>query len=1408
MKLKRLLSLAMICVAWVGGAWADTSLLTAANGWQKVTDLSSLTLSDYYFAFVDNDKDLMLSFEEGVNQSSSIDYKTMVYRTGARAEMTPAMLWTLEDNNSAVSGSHIIKSAVYQDKFLQTEWDASWFCRTHDNGGGDNSWGAWIFAFADNSWTIQNGKYADKGYLGPWNDAFTNGMNVAGNKTGNNVGHFQIYAIKRSDVDWLTAATQSNPANISYKITNANAGFKGTSGWTAAGTNIEFKRNGNVGFDGVAGFLEPSMWGSDTGYDFTVTQTINNLPTGKYKVRAAGQNSSGNTLTLNCGGTNTFTYPSQDTSNGTIDQAGNTVTAGSGVAGWVWGGTDNYLDATGSLTITFHTSASTQKQWANFDNVELYYLGKNLRDGSTPTTSGVSATAATWYAIQVQVAGSYTLTPSAGTVYYTQNGELMPDEADAEATSTTTATDLDLKVGYLYVKASEDATINLTPNTKTYTVGTAIQSANYIQNGQTVTITYGEAGTNDTEATFAKLGDVTFNGANIDVTVSGRSFSFTVPDNVETSTAYTLSIPAGAFGYEGHATCEAQDITLTTPAVFDGTYYIKTADGKYISRGAKYNTEAALDPWGIALNVATDSNNGTTLYFTDNDKPLGVATGGDMYTDNTSLEYRYTIIAAEGGYSIKNIAYGKYVVAGNNSDGKPVANTAAEPYIWTLVAPATHTAEMTALKNYQAAEAAKAAGLDMTTVVALEAEVETWDGNKPVTLSALDNTNEYYQSTGERKGSVEISKTGLYKLTIPAYNRTGSADNAYKRYTNETDALTAYIYMGDAKTQIRSLYSEAGKDTETSDYVKPANATQWWPNTKATGTAEFNAGKYANDVWVWLEAGQTYNFGIVSDGNGKCDNWIWFDTPTLTYYSQNLYPKFAELYEQCKPWTEGDEYATTYNSYADYNEATDQAALKVAIDYMTTNFDTYAWDNASPEHPYLVEGVISRSECTENGGNDPTIDWAGSGRSTATGQHWSGDASRVYFTQNHENGAARKQTVTIPNKGLYMLKTSIRPINSASYAEISVGSETVRTYGPTGTEGGTIATDGTEYESVAAGIAAGATFANDNKGYGWIYQNIIFTSDDNETKTISINLSNANVNREADCGGMFLYYVGQNYDKVDGNTHYYYGNYSAPSFEVTEAIPVIDATKATVSGATVKRTNPNGLVYLSSGSTADGGNNVVTGGTCANLVLTDGYPFTATKNFEATSAKYTMTAIAGGKFGTLVLPFAATLPPGGKAYSLDADINVIDGNVRGSELTSLQANTPALVTAAGDYTGANVDIAVSSASTQYTNGNLTGVYQSTQAPVGSYVLQKHGETVAFYLVGDVQPTIKPFRAFIPAQSSNVKAISVIFDGEATAIDGINAENAENSEIYDLCGRKVTKAQKGVYIVNGKKMIIK
>ena len=45
-------------------------------------------------------------------------------------------------------------------------------------------------------------------------------------------------------------------------------------------------------------------------------------------------------------------------------------------------------------------------------------------------------------------------------------------------------------------------------------------------------------------------------------------------------------------------------------------------------------------------------------------------------------------------------------------------------------------------------------------------------------------------------------------------------------------------------------------------------------------------------------------------------------------------------------------------------------------------------------------------------------------------------------------------------------------------------------------------------------------------------------------------------------------------------------------------------------------------------------------------------------------------------------------------------------------------------------------------------------------------------------------------------------------GEDTAVEGIEAE-ADNAEIYDLTGRRIAEITKaGIYIVNGKKVLVK
>ena len=71
-------------------------------------------------------------------------------------------------------------------------------------------------------------------------------------------------------------------------------------------------------------------------------------------------------------------------------------------------------------------------------------------------------------------------------------------------------------------------------------------------------------------------------------------------------------------------------------------------------------------------------------------------------------------------------------------------------------------------------------------------------------------------------------------------------------------------------------------------------------------------------------------------------------------------------------------------------------------------------------------------------------------------------------------------------------------------------------------------------------------------------------------------------------------------------------------------------------------------------------------------------------------------------------------------------------------------------------------------------------------------------------------TMKAFRAYFEfldvlseVDNAGVK-MYVNIDDEETGIENVNVN--DNNMIYDLSGRRVSKTQKGVYIVNGKKVM--
>ena len=182
-------------------------------------------------------------------------------------------------------------------------------------------------------------------------------------------------------------------------------------------------------------------------------------------------------------------------------------------------------------------------------------------------------------------------------------------------------------------------------------------------------------------------------------------------------------------------------------------------------------------------------------------------------------------------------------------------------------------------------------------------------------------------------------------------------------------------------------------------------------------------------------------------------------------------------------------------------------------------------------------------------------------------------------------------------------------------------------------------------------------------------------------------------------------------------------------------------------------------------------------------------------------------------YSTLCLPFSYTC--GNKNIELFTFGGLKDGKTL--VLTppddadgEVNANTPVIFKATNAGT---LELATSrpfklSASTSLTvekgdGVSLIGTYAKLSAPKGSYVLQSQNDMEAFYKVGSTLPSVLANRCYLTSASGEVKAFA--FPGCPTAIDGLEAD-ANESAIYDIAGRKVSKADKGIYIVDGKKVV--
>ncbi|MBP3745796.1 MAG: discoidin domain-containing protein [Prevotella sp.] len=216
------------------------------------------------------------------------------------------------------------------------------------------------------------------------------------------------------------------------------------------------------------------------------------------------------------------------------------------------------------------------------------------------------------------------------------------------------------------------------------------------------------------------------------------------------------------------------------------------------------------------------------------------------------------------------------------------------------------------------------------------------------------------------------------------------------------------------------------------------------------------------------------------------------------------------------------------------------------------------------------------------------------------------------------------------------------------------------------------------------------------------------------------------------------------------------------------------------------------------------------------VVFSDGYPVYPVNFGRQTTLTYSRT-IAAGEYATVCLPRELPVPDGLEAYELSAATSTAIEFVKATGL-SLHPYVPyvvrnvsgADVTLKIDGTKGNVELGrgVGELTVTKDGVSLTGNFRQLTAAdsEGRAALRKNG-TVAWLSSGTV--AVGAFQAYLSGLT-DIQSKTLSFGGDiVTGITEVEGRSRmTDGTVYNLSGQRVAKPSTGVYIRNGKKMIVR
>lgn len=257
----------------------------------------------------------------------------------------------------------------------------------------------------------------------------------------------------------------------------------------------------------------------------------------------------------------------------------------------------------------------------------------------------------------------------------------------------------------------------------------------------------------------------------------------------------------------------------------------------------------------------------------------------------------------------------------------------------------------------------------------------------------------------------------------------------------------------------------------------------------------------------------------------------------------------------------------------------------------------------------------------------------------------------------------------------------------------------------------------------------------------------------------------------------------------------------------------VDLASTPLAGMKADMTNKNLTIFLPEATEGVDAKekNVVVGTTASSLSLADGNDWGVTKDFTAAAVSYDRVFKTGTDYvQSFVLPFGFTVPAG----TTVAELSSVNGdNLVFKPVAETVANKPYLVvTTDADFINKLTNVQVKAT----TGADLTTTVDGV-SHIGSYTAQNVANVYGYAngkFVKANTGSVKPFRTYIKVTGAQAApmAFGVNIEGTVTGINNATTAATAKEAIYNLQGVRVSgdlkHLTKGVYIVNGQKVVVK